>query len=811
MFKLIISKYLKNTKIFIGTAITIMVSSMILLGCLALIWGSVTSSTKGIRFANVDAVISPSEAVVLEVKEKDGDIDTEVEYLRESRPLLQEEIRQITSHVTENLHANVIPDQLLDVALTMGEYRINSIIVHNFSSMELTGFTSASTELKTNEVVVDEMFAAHYHLAVGGSLVVHFGDKQYATTIKDIVTHINPQVYETHNFVYLSDNLMHELGAKTYNLGVQTEQVGVLSKLYAGRYDIFLGDHVHDGEIAPFTRDYVSQMVAIITMASICLLASIFVLQGTIAFSVKHRQREFGMLRILGLSKFQLHTMLLIETFPVYIVAFGLGHALSLPFAHLIKELYIRINLFDRYYVPEANGYMVLLTFVGLLLVVNLVAIFVGSKVLKTSPMQAMKQENIEHKRGKVFRIIMGFLLFGGALAIIMATPYYSGIGIGMGFIACGLMLGGFLLAAPLVMRVFNYLLSIFTRNMYGSLGQVAKSNIQEKASKFAIASISLALMFSLNSVMFLNNATFIEYNSTAQYKMFQAYNYYTNQVPTHLTREDLLVVKRANLIYKTEALDDMQDVSATGVSDFSHLHIAVQGRYPKKANEIIISSQFKPAHIDTILYLVLPDGTEKPYRVVGTFDSLADTKELVMYVHDIMQHSFSKTYSAAYTTSEALPKQDAIQLGFQEHTAESYQNSIEYDVQMGALILMIVVSFMLTVIGLFNTFAMIMTVRKKEFNLLRLIGANKHQIIAMTLIETAIVTITGVMIGLVIHILCVAPYSMHMHGGFDVVVHADMFYGILGTVVVLGILAGIIPSIVTCQALSDDSGRSNF
>ncbi len=799
MFKLIFSKYLKNTKIFIGTFITIAVSVMIILGCLALIWGTVKSSDNGMRFNNVDVVVSKSEILKVEVIENDGDKDIEKEELKQIQFFSEKEIEDIKNELgTET----VILDRLIEANLKIADIEIKSMIVHNFSSIELTGFDYKAVNISKYDVVIDSDFADKNNLNIGDNIKVQYLEFKHDLTVKEVVSHSHKDVYKMHNYVYLSDELMDDLEGKTYNIGIKTNTLSNLDIVakYENDYDVFFGEEINDGEISSLTRNYFSQMIAIITMASICLLASLFVIMGTISFSVKHRQKEFGMLRTLGLSKRQLRTILLVEHLLVYVLAFVVGLLLAMPFANLIKGLYIDINLFDEFYFPKHNIVMILITFGGFLLLLECVAILVGGKSLKTSPMQAMKEENITDKSGKVVRIVAGVILFGGAIAIILSTPYYSGLGIGMAFICSGLMLGGFFVAAPLVMRGLNAVFAVFTGKMYSSLGNVAKSNIKEKSSKFAIAAISLALMFSLNAVMFLNNQTFIEYNATSQYEVFENYNYYVTNEYDNFDLNDKLMVKYDKFIYKG---NNVESVDVVSLSDFTHINLELNsGEYPSAFEEIIISRHFKKVNLGDEVTLVLADGTEAKYKVVGKYESLKDEKQIFMYIDDVVATSFSKTYSAIYFKLDNLDIANQKGYSLQHHNLEQYKSSPEYDVQMGALVLMIIVSFILTIIGLFNTFAMVMTVRKKEFNLLRLIGANKKQIIKMTLIETGIVTLTGLLIGIVITAVCVSPYSLNMFGKFDFIVNAKIFFGILGSVVILGILAGMLPSIGTIRKL---------
>lgn len=139
-------------------------------------------------------------------------------------------------------------------------------------------------------------------------------------------------------------------------------------------------------------------------------------------------------------------------------------------------------------------------------------------------------------------------------------------------------------------------------------------------------------------------------------------------------------------------------------------------------------------------------------------------------------------------------------------NTLAYYHSFPSYNIQLGAALLLGIISLLLAIVALFNTFAVIMSVRSKEFNGLKLIGAKKKQIFKMTILETLTVTITGVIIGLVILILGVGLYSKADIGIFDFIVNKQIFFGTLGLTILLAFIAGTLPSLVTLNKLKQQS-----
>ena len=71
-----------------------------------------------------------------------------------------------------------------------------------------------------------------------------------------------------------------------------------------------------------------------------------------------------------------------------------------------------------------------------------------------------------------------------------------------------------------------------------------------------------------------------------------------------------------------------------------------------------------------------------------------------------------------------------------------------------------------------------------------------------MTAIETAIVTITGMLLGFLFSMICVGYFSFRSFGVFDFVVEPAWYFGLFVSITCCGLLAGFIPSFRTVAKL---------
>lgn len=808
MFRLIFSKFHRNFRLFLGTFLAIVVVSMTIVSCLDLISGCVTSSDDGHRFDSCLAVVSASENIAFS-HEDDGKIEQEWEKLEQERTFTQEELELLLS-VLEG--REFVFDYTFALEMSKeGKRHDLPLYGHNYSAVQLSGFIlSEGTAPNPDEIVIDSVYSDKYGVETGDVLTVTVKGESKDFRVSGVVKHDNDDIFARQNFVFFNDQQAIEFSDGAYNVGLFFRDEQLEKQLKEQGFDVFTGNNVNGGEFARFKSNFQAPMIVFITMASICLLASLFVLAGTISFSVRHRQREIALLRTIGMSRRQLFAMLVVENVIVGVVGFATGLLLANGFSELLRRLFVEVSVIPQWFSVSRNFTMIAISAIGIVILPVIVALWVSRKAILISPVQAMKEEEVHIAKNIVARTVTGVILTGGAFAVIFATPYYGGLGVGMGFCAVGLFLGASFLFTPLFMRIINGLLSVFTKKMYRSLGNVANANVSRKANKFAVAAISLALMFSLNSVMLLNNFTYIQDNAFNRYALFASAQYYVSGI-SHYTDVgdcDRLFVKQTQLILFDGR--NTTEVAAIATEGDNLLSLKItEGRLPDKKGEIaLLDSQTNVATGDTVT-TCLPDGTITQLTVVGRYSHKykyvfeSGIPSAVVCLDTVKDHIFDSNGTMYFRTDKGQYEDLSLQLeklgyNVQQNTIEAYTDNTEFDVQKGATVLMIVISVMLTLIALFNTFAMIMTVRKNEFNCLRIIGANKTQILKMTVIETVIVTITGMTLGFLFSMICVGYYSYCATGVFDFVVNGRWYFSLFGCITACGLIAGFIPSLFT-------------
>ncbi|WP_027953784.1 FtsX-like permease family protein [Halobacillus kuroshimensis] len=790
MFKLLVHDLRKNLPLFFGTFLAIIVTSCIISACLTLVFSSVAGWDSGKRFEGMDLVVMADQDITVSHKEEDGDVKKESEKSNGRVPLSQEQL----SFLQETYDA--VPDYTFHVEVEGGNDL--KLAGHNFRSMELSDFRLNGSRPAPDQVVVDENFAEKHNLQIGDDLPITTKSESREFQISGIALSEVPGMYDLQNYIFFEDAAAEEKAVGSFSAGITTSSPDdVETSLKKDNYTVLSGADKSEAELPNIADENISLMVIFITMGSVCLVISLFVISGTVQFSIQNRFRTLALLRVIGLKKSQVQMVLAGQALIIGFAASLIGILLGIPLAEWIVKAYQRLGIVQEGFQVTPIWIWEGVVLSGIMVLSLIVTLLTAKRPLSVSPISALKEEGDFTRKTSAAGTITGVILILGGAAILIFTPMSGGIGIGMAFCACSLFLGGIMSLTPLLMKAFNWILSVFFRRLGKSLGQVAYANIKEKASKFAVASVSISIMMTLGTVMMLNNITYMDAVTQQQYDFAKEYSYVTENIaPSEIDGgENILgLTNTETLLHQKDDLLDLNMLVTVG--NVPDLNI-IEGTSTISGDSILLSNRFKEAQPGDTLSVFLEDGTQKNLTVKGIFQSEGLNDESFNSVT-----SFETVEESLYDYSLAYVYSDTPLPGSERNNYAYYADAPSYDLQLGASLLLGVIALILSIVALFNTFAVIMSVRKQEFNGLKVIGAKKNQIVKMTFIEVLIVTVTGVLIGLAVLAACVGAYSYATTGVFDWIVDTRIFIGVIILSSLLGLLAGLIPSFTTIGKL---------
>lgn len=786
MRKLIFKDIRKNLKLFLGTIIAIMVTVGIIVSCLDLIYASLEENDYGHRFDAVDVVIQHDDQIIIEYWD-DDELEEENENVDGIIYLTETEVNQFVNDY------DAIPDYTFYTSIT--GYSSSNYSGHNVTSMALSNFTKVDGEMPTNnQVLLDVQLLNSLGLNIGDTLNIKTRLGYFDFEISGTVDSNIEDIYGIQNYIFFNDEKAKELSLGANSVGIITNDIeSIKEEFKKTEYDLYYGTKLNNAEVDGITYVNEALFIIFITMGSICLVISLFVISGTIQFSIRNRIKHFALLRVIGFTKRKINRIIAAQNLVVGIIGGLLGILLSTYVTDLIIYAYQELNIVNEY-ISAGHNYMLAGGVVlAVLLLSFIVSLSTARRTLSIPPMKAIKQESDLRTNVSAGKVITGLIFVLGGIAILLFTPFEGGIGIGMGFLVVSVSIIGLMGLSPLIMIIINWLLSIFTKKMKNSLGQVASANVKYKASKFAIAAISIAIIISMNGVMLLNNITYINSSTEKTYKFVSDYSYMTND----LRADELNEVEYFGMIYSgivVENNNKINELSVLGVNQLNNNIVIVEGDPITDDNQIIVEASQTKFEIGKTYNAWTENGGQTTVTVVGKYESIDQSEKFLAITNAnlILEDSYTSEYDLVYTNVEL---DNSI-----INSLETYQDNPSFDIQLAATILMTLISFVLSIVAIFNTFAIIMSVRKAEFNNLKIIGATKSQIINMTIIETLIVVLTGTIMGLVLLIITVGKFSVVNTGVFDFVVDNQIFTLLILISVIISYIAGYLPSVFTIK-----------
>ncbi len=783
MNKFIFSDIKRNSKLFIGTFFAVVLTTTIISACLNLVFSSVATFDKSERFNNVDIVATSKQKFIISYKEKDGDIDTEDESINNTIPFSESNLDKIKQNY------NVIEDYSFDIQ----NKDIKNIVGHNISSINLSDFTLSGKKPNISEVVIDQNIALQKSLKIGDSISFKTKNGLIKYIISGIVSTSSKGIYKLQNFAFFNDDVAKEQSLGCFVVGIKTDKIkSVVKDLKKMGCNVFTGDKKYKAELTQVLNNNKSLMIIFITMGSICLVISLFVITGTIQFSVKNRYKTLALLRVIGLKKSQIKRLLVLQIIIISFVSSVIGIFLAKPVAKLIIYAYEKFNIVSNNFFIVHSYFWNIVIVLGIILLSAVLTIVTSNKPLSIAPASAIKNQSELTGKTSIVRIIVGIVLILGGSSILIFAPMTAGVGIGMGFCATSVFLAGAMCLTPIIMKFFNFILSFVVNRFKNSLGKVATANVKIKSLKFAVASVSIAIMMTLGNVMLFNNITYIDTVANNNYNFAKEYSYINkNLYPYEIKSNDFMAIKNTEVIYRFK--NNLESVNVLAVyGNFPKVNI-INGEKPINKNEILVSESLKKIKIGQTIEIYKENAQKQEYIVSGKYQSSGIEDEnhmMIMFYNSIKNSLFDSRFSNIYSNN--IIKNSVF------NTKSYYTNSASYNVQTAATLLIEIIGFILSFLAVINTFAVIMSVRKKEFNGLKIIGAKKFQLFKMTCIETLIVTFTGAIIGFAIYVACVGTYSYQNTGVFNWIVNEKMLGILMFTIIGLGFIAGIIPSLLT-------------
>ncbi len=234
-------------------------------------------------------------------------------------------------------------------------------------------------------------------------------------------------------------------------------------------------------------------------MSFLALIVGMFLIYNTMTFSVLQRRWLIGTLRVLGATRGQVFTQVLIEAFCIGLVGTIIGLGLGFLLAQgLIKLVTNTIN--DIYFVLQVSDLLVSPTpfLKGLALGIGAAVLAAIPPAIEAaySPPQTTQRRSVVERRT---RGLVKWVFVGGLICMLLAWGMLSlpSKSLLLGFSALFLLILGFSLATPVPTLIFSWLSSHLFGKASGILGHLSARGVSSALSRTGISIAALAVAVS--------------------------------------------------------------------------------------------------------------------------------------------------------------------------------------------------------------------------------------------------------------------------------------------------------------------------
>ena len=234
-------------------------------------------------------------------------------------------------------------------------------------------------------------------------------------------------------------------------------------------------------------------------MSLLALLVGVFLIYNSVAFAVLQRRGLIGVLRALGLTRGQAFSLILIEGIMLGIVgsALGLlvgvwlGEQLLYLVARTISDLYFVVHVTD---VSIETGSVVkgLAAGIGATMIAAAVPAIEASSI---QPRLALTRSVLERRASRSLPIVAGLGLVAAVSSAFLLMM--SGDNLVAGLVALFLLILGFSLVIPIVVRSCSRVMAPMAGRLMGTSGRLAISGVGASLSRTGVAIVALAVAVS--------------------------------------------------------------------------------------------------------------------------------------------------------------------------------------------------------------------------------------------------------------------------------------------------------------------------
>ena len=570
---------------------------------------------------------------------------------------------------------------------------------------------------------------------------------------------------------------------------------------------------------------------ALLVFAAVALLVGSFLIFNTFSVTVAQRTKEFALLRTLGASRGQILRSVLAETVVIGVFASVVGIALGLLLAPALKALLssFGLDLGSTSVVLEPRT--IIAGFVVGIVATVVSGIVPARRATRVDPVAAMRDSvtpgpgRLRRRRivaAVVVEALGVFLLLYGLLGDPGAATATATV-LGGGSL---LMIFGFALLAPTLVRPLSGLIGRPLARFQGLTGRLARENSRRQPQRTAVTASALMIGVALVVLVAIFAAGLRATIDKGVDDQVEAVSIVTHEdgfspLPAAITGplskvDGVTAVSRVRFV--TGKLAGQSGTTAVTGIDPSTVRDVLTLKWKDGSDatlagltpsEVVVTSDFATQHhlrTGSTVKLVTPRGKQIDYRVAGIYTPGAGVIGGVLASNVALERDWDgKDIAFALVAGRPGVDPNAVKQGekaalaqfpvAKPQTIDDFKK--EQNKQVGSLVGLVYALLSLSVIvallGIVNTLALSVHERTRELGLLRAVGMSRRQVRRMVRAESVITAAIGALLGIVLGIAFAAIVSRPLAADGFVF---ELPVATLIVVVILASLAGVLAAI---------------
>jgi putative ABC transport system permease protein len=802
----------RHKGVYAGTFVAAVLAIALLAAGGTLLFSVLTAKPTANRFAATDVVVSGArsvEATSVKAKKKGKTKSkTKSERLTGAGTLPADLAGKLAALPGV---AAAVPDAAFPLRLTVDGRTILGeddapVIGHGWASAALAPFTlHAGAAPGRDTVVVDADLAGRAGLAVGDPLTVTTKTGDHRVTVAGIAgQHLAGQ-----GALFVADGAVAAVSGLTgpTAIAVRTADAAAFEAAAAplvGGAAMWTGADRVRADLPGALPDYIGPISVFGILIGVTAFAAVFVLVGTVALAVRQRLRELALLRAVGATPGQLRRLVGVEAVLLALLSAVPALPLGMLIAHLIAGRFRDLGVVPPQFIVVLSPVVLLLAaFAGLVLTFAAARI-AARRAAKIAPAQALSESALAPAGGSVLRTVIAVLTGGGAVAVLGFVPLGGNLGLGMSFVASALLVCAVAAAAPVLVRPLTALAGRLTR-LGGASAWLAGTNSRAQARRVAAVAVPLVLLFGITATMLLtgklsdnvvakesatrNAAATVRVGDPAGLSPSAARALATTP---GVTGAATTIPTRAILVTGGKPEDyPAQGLATTGAPV---LDLAVRSGELGGDGTFAASATLTQAQGWTVgdnVKLWLADGATTTLRLAAVYERARGFGDLVLPATLVAEHDPRGLVSAVYLHTDDPAVANKIRAAWPAATTPPAGDA---STQEAAWELMVAIALVFTAVAVVNTFAIATVGRRTEYATLRLTGATVTQVRRMATIEAGIAVAVALFWGVLVTSIVLGAFGLAQDGALHLIVDPLRYAALVGTVVVLGVLAGAVP-----------------